>query len=445
MRLSRMRLAILYSVNEGRLKRGAVKAVAERMGISTRAVEYVYRRFRKSILDPVVNPLNVTRKNGTGRRRKISLDELRAAIKEIPFSQRTTFRDTATALKIPLYTLRDAKKAGVFQVTGSAIKPQLTDPNKAHRLSYCLSFIDADGCFSDMLDRVDIDEKWFYITRLKRRYFVAPGEKPPHRTCKHKNHLIKVMCLTAMARPRMDPQTGVWWDGKIGTWFFTKQVPAQRNSINRPAKTLETKTINVTWEVTVYYYINHLFPAIEAKWPAWDGTRKVRIQQDNATPHPSPGKDASINLALADMATRGWDVALVEQPANSPDCNTLDLAFFRAIQTIQHTTPSKNIDELISNVMAAHNDLPLGVCQKVWTTAQMVMNEIIRCGGDNTYKLPHAGKDAIVKQLQHSIPYRLPCCAIQSQSALDGASIRLYMTTQGKLLLLHFVVASPSI
>jgi hypothetical protein len=159
--------ALMQYVNEGRLKRGDVKAVTDRMGISTRAVEWISRRFRKSILDSVENPLNVTRKNGTGRCRKISLDELRAAIKEFPFSQRTTFRDTTAALKIPLSTLCDAKKAGVFQVTGSPIKPQLTDPNKACRLSYCLSFIDADGCFSDMLDRVDIDEKWFYITRLK--------------------------------------------------------------------------------------------------------------------------------------------------------------------------------------------------------------------------------------------------------------------------------------
>ena len=72
------------------------------------------------------------------------------------------------------------------------------------------------------------------------------------------------MFLTAMARPRVDQQTGVWWDGKIGTWCFAEQVPAQRNSINRPAGTLETKTINVTWEVTVHYYINHLFPTIVA-------------------------------------------------------------------------------------------------------------------------------------------------------------------------------------
>ena len=221
-----------------------------------------------------------------------------------------------------------------------------------------------------MLDRVDIDEKWFYITRVKQRYFVAPGEKPPPRKCKHKKHLIKVMFLTAMARPRVDQQTGVWWDGKIGTWCFAEQVPAQRNSINRPAGTLETKTINVTWEVTVHYYINHLFPAIEAKWPAWDSPRKVRIQQDNATPHPPPGKDAGINAALAGMATRGWDVALVEQPPNSPDCNTLDLAFFQAIQSIQHKMSSNNIDELIFNVITAHNDLPWDLCQKVWTTVQ---------------------------------------------------------------------------
>ena len=97
--------ALMQYVDNGRLNRGAFKAVAERTGISTRAVERIWQRFRKSILDPVAQPLDVSRKKGSGRPRKISMEELRAAIKEIPFSQRTTFRSTAAALKIPLSTL----------------------------------------------------------------------------------------------------------------------------------------------------------------------------------------------------------------------------------------------------------------------------------------------------------------------------------------------------
>jgi hypothetical protein len=59
----------------------------------------------------------------------------------------------------------------------------------------------------------------------------------------------------------------------------------------------------------------------------WDATQKVRrIQQDT---NPPPVKDARItNLAWANMATCGWDVAIIKQTVNSPDCNTSDLAIF---------------------------------------------------------------------------------------------------------------------
>ena len=126
-------------------------------------------------------------------------------------------------------------------------------------------------------------------------FTVIPGEEPPIRTCKHKSHLVKVMCLTATARPRKNPVNGEWWDGKVGTWFFVEKVAAARTSKNRPAGTLETKTVKVTKEVTVDMILTNLLPAIEAKWPQF--TRKlVRIQQDNATPHPRPGSDERINV-----------------------------------------------------------------------------------------------------------------------------------------------------
>ncbi|GJQ67041.1 hypothetical protein Trydic_g21946 [Trypoxylus dichotomus] len=38
------------------------------------------------------------------------------------------------------------------------------------------------------------------------------------------------------------------------------------------------------------------------------------------------------------------------QPPNSPDWNVLDLGVFNAIQSLQHQTPSKTLDQLIDCV-----------------------------------------------------------------------------------------------
>ena len=119
-----------------------------------------------------------------------------------------------------------------------------------------------------MLDRVDIDEKWFYLTEVVTSYILVPGETPPHRTCKHKSHIEKVMCLTAIAWPRQNPHTGKWWDGKIGTLFFTEQVPAKRTSKNRPAGKLETKSFKVGKKESIKMYLNNLLLGIIVKWPA---------------------------------------------------------------------------------------------------------------------------------------------------------------------------------
>lgn len=126
------------------------------------------------------------------------------------------------------------------------------------------------------------------------------------------------MCLTAVARPRKNPITGEWWDGKIGTWFFVEKIPAARSSKNRPAGTMETKCVMVTKPVTVQMYLDNLLPAIEECWPSWS-SKKVQIQQDNAKPHPEPGTDDSINARLSEMEVHGWDIQFICQPPNSPD------------------------------------------------------------------------------------------------------------------------------
>ena len=71
------------------------------------------------------------------------------------------------------------------------VKPILTASNKACRVAYCESFIEEHGCFRDLLDRIDIDEKWWYITEVARRYIVVEGEVPPDHFCKHKSRITK--------------------------------------------------------------------------------------------------------------------------------------------------------------------------------------------------------------------------------------------------------------
>ena len=90
---------------------------------------------------------------------------------------------------------------------------------------------------------------------------------------------------------------------------------------------MESKLVKVNKLVFIQKCLNDLLPAIEAKWPTW-APKRIHIQQDNATPHLKPGTSIALNVKLQDMARRGWDVAFVCQPPNSPDLNTEDLAIF---------------------------------------------------------------------------------------------------------------------
>ena len=101
--------------------------------------------------------------------------------------------------------------------------------------------------------------------------------------------------------------------------------------------------------------------------------------------------------------------------------NTLDLAFFRAIQSLQYQKCGTNIDNLIVHVQEAYVELPFGICCKVWTTAQIVMNQILIQQGnnDNDHMLPHVGKLKAEKAVSPDIPMGLPC-----QALIEGRQLR---------------------
>ncbi|KAE9073614.1 hypothetical protein PF005_g10442 [Phytophthora fragariae] len=122
----------------------------------------------------------------------------------------------------------------------------LTEENKMKRISFSLDHVDPmTHLFDDMEDVVHVDEKLFYLSKVKRRCVLLPDEPKPVIRLKSKRHIPKVMVLAAVARPRHDPVTGEFFDGKLGTWAFLKHEPAKRSSCNRPAGTMVPYPVTV--------------------------------------------------------------------------------------------------------------------------------------------------------------------------------------------------------
>ena len=129
------------------------------------------------------------------------------------------------------------KEKQIRRVT-SKLKPALTDANNRARVEYCLRHLEpcsmrGDPTFRADMGVVHINEKWFYRTRKTQNMYLSHREEAPHRECKHKNHIQKIMFLSAMARPRYDAQGNCVFDGKIGVWAYTEWVQAKKRSQNR--------------------------------------------------------------------------------------------------------------------------------------------------------------------------------------------------------------------
>ena len=79
----------------------------------------------------------------------------------------------------------------------------------------------------------------------------------------------------------------------------------------------------------------------------------------------------------------------MQQPANSPDMNVLDLAYFRSIQSLTLETAPKNLSDLIESVEDAFHSYPVDNLDKVFITLQSVLVEVMNDGGGNAYNTPH--------------------------------------------------------
>ncbi|KAF0696063.1 hypothetical protein As57867_006353, partial [Aphanomyces stellatus] len=126
------------------------------------------------------------KKGKVGRKMSYTKEQIKNKLLEVPLSERTTLRSISEKTGIPLGSLHRYLKQGLFRAHSSSIRPLLTDANKYARLKYAAALVGPTMQFNDMLDVVHLDEKWFYLTTERRRFYLVPGEKEPERKCKSK-------------------------------------------------------------------------------------------------------------------------------------------------------------------------------------------------------------------------------------------------------------------
>ncbi|XP_076900093.1 uncharacterized protein LOC143554124 [Bidens hawaiensis] len=359
------------SVNGG-LKSEFTRDVATLFSVSTRTISRIWHDAKLQLQHGSVVDVSSKRANVI-RRKRIQIDFTH--VSQIPLRRRTNIRSLAKAINVSKSTMHKRIKEGALRPHTNAIKPDLTDQNKKARLEFCLSVVtrslsSASPTFYDMFNVIHIDEKWFYMSKPSKRYYLVPNEDEPLRTCKSKKFITKVMFLAAVARPRYDASGNEVLSGKI--------------------------------EVTRSWLIEKVLPAIRSTWPR-DHTGPIFIQQDNAKPH----IDVNDTEFMHETSKDGFDIRLYFQPPNSPDLNVLDLGFFRAIQSLQEHEVLGSIDELVSAVKMSFERMPSHELNKVFLTLQTCMKEIMKVRGGNNDKTPHIGKGKLERQ--GNLPLQIEC------------------------------------
>ncbi|KAF0697313.1 Aste57867_11996 [Aphanomyces stellatus] len=151
------------------------------------------------------------KKGRVGRQRAHTPEQVKAKFLALPLIHRSSLRSISAKTKISRGSLQRYLKAGMFRAHSSVVRPLLTDANKYGRLKFALSYVGETMEFDSMMDVIHLDEKWYYLTKTTRKFYLVPGEKEPDRKCKSKRYITKVMFLSAS--PVQDTSTTLEFGG----------------------------------------------------------------------------------------------------------------------------------------------------------------------------------------------------------------------------------------
>ena len=158
-----MHLAANCNRETTRIDPGIIRDLAITYGYSHVGIKKLWAREKEMALNRN-RAFQITRKKGSGRKWKITTEELQEKVKSVELHKRRKVRSLAKAIGIPKSTLHRCLRLGLLQRSTSAIKPILTDANKVARVAWARSKVEEDGRFNDMMNEIHIDEAETMVT-----------------------------------------------------------------------------------------------------------------------------------------------------------------------------------------------------------------------------------------------------------------------------------------
>ncbi|GJN02325.1 hypothetical protein PR202_ga19664 [Eleusine coracana subsp. coracana] len=194
---------LLARSKNGKLGKYDTREVAAQFDAHIWSVQILWKQGKIPLAEGT--PVNVaSRKKGRSGRKPIPIDL--EPLRNIELKYRSTLEDVAKHLGISINKVQRYLKQGHQRRYSNNIKTYLTEANKTARLQWCVDMLEPDSLhddprFKSLFDHIYIDEKWFFLTRKSENYYLLPDEDEPHRSCKSKNYITRLMFLCVSARP----------------------------------------------------------------------------------------------------------------------------------------------------------------------------------------------------------------------------------------------------
>jgi hypothetical protein len=388
---------------------GELDLIAEEFNVSKRQVQRYFKSFQDQRKEGVLYPsLATSTLNRRGPASELTaelaecicefnaLEGYRLPIRPFTVKFNELYETTFSPTSMHTYCV----KLG-FTLVNSYIKPKLTDFHKCRRLEFILRQMtplnDGDYMFNPILNRIHLDEKWFYVDRLNRKYRTLKDEEGyerfPDDTTQHKSHIEKLMFLAVVGVPQEIPAEygGGYFDGKIGMFPVAEVDVAKRTSVNRPAGTEVIKSLSMTAEEYLHMITREggVLERVRQTFP-WKKEFHITIQHDNASPH--VGKENTAWLACAG-AEDDWNIEFITQPSQSPDLNVLDLCLFNSMQKRADVIKKdrKTLAALQESVFTQWEEYDPASITRAFALLMEVYRQVLLNGGGNQYDIPHSG------------------------------------------------------
>jgi hypothetical protein len=97
--------------------------------------------------------------------------------------------------------------------------------------------------------------------------------------------------------------------------------------------------------------------------------------------------------------------------------NCLDLGFFASLKSLMDRTTSRDMNELIHNVIMEYENYKPIILNRVFLTLQGCMIEVMKDNGGNRYKIPHMSKERL--EPLNMLPKVLSCDNQLVQRAME--------------------------